>query len=76
MIPHDIGFIWPTQTAIGKGTDVAAKTAGIILVNNDPKDGVQIFEFGRKTYRKMIQNQAPAVVYNVRELLLKAYILF
>ena len=49
MIPHDIGFIWSTQAAIGKGTCVAAKTADIILVNNDPKDGVQIFEFGKKT---------------------------
>ena len=51
MSPHDIEFVWPTQTAIGKGTYVAAKTAGIILVNNDPKDGVQMFKFGRKTYR-------------------------
>ena len=49
MNPHDIGFVWPTLAAIGKGTCVAAKTADIILVNNDPKDGVQIFESGKKT---------------------------
>ena len=49
MIPHHIGFVCPTQAAIGKGTCVAAKTAGIILVNNDQKDGVKMFEFGRKT---------------------------
>ena len=52
MCPHDIGFVLPTQGAIGKGTDVAAKTVDIILVNNDMKDVMQIFEFGRKTYRK------------------------
>ena len=49
MIPHNIGFVWPRKGAIGKGTCVASKTAGIILVNNDSKDGVQIFEFGKKT---------------------------
>ena len=70
MIPHDVGFIRSTQAAIGKGTCVAAKIAGIILVNNDQKDGVQMFEFGRKTYRKIIQNQAWAIGYNVRAMLI------
>ena len=51
--------------AIGSGTDVAAETADIILVNSDPKDVVQMIEFGRKTYRKMIQNLFWAVGYNV-----------
>jgi P-type Cu2+ transporter len=37
--------------AIGSGTDVAAETADIILVNSDPKDVVQIITFGRATYR-------------------------
>ena len=76
MSSHDIGFVWPTLAAIGKGTCVAVKTAGIILVNNDPKDGVQIFEFGRKTYRKMIQNQARAIGYNVIAMLFTACVLF
>ena len=76
MSPHGIGFVWSTQAAIGKGTCVAARTAGIILVKNDPKDGGQIFEFGRKTYRKMIQNQAPAVSYNVITMLFTACVLF
>ena len=58
MTPHDIGFVWPTQAAVGKGTCVAAKTVDIILVNNDPKVEVQMFKFGRKTYRKIIQKQA------------------
>jgi P-type Cu2+ transporter len=51
--------------AVGSGTDVAAETADIILVNSDPKDVVQMISFGRKTYRKMIQNLAWAVGYNV-----------
>ena len=62
--------------AAGSGTDVAAETADIILVINDPKDVVQMFEFGRKTYRKMIQNQARAVRYNVIALLFTACVLF
>ena len=58
MTTHDIKFVSPTLAARGKGTYVAAKTAGIILVNNDPKVEVQMFKFGRKTYRKIIQKQA------------------
>lgn len=38
--------------AVGSGTDVAAETADIILVNNDPKDVVQMIEFGRKHIEK------------------------
>ena len=60
--PHDIGFVWLSQAdvgiAVGRGTDAAAETADIILVNNDPKDVVQMFEFERKIYRIMIQNLA------------------
>lgn len=62
--------------AVGSGTDVAAETADIILVNNDPKDVVQMIEFGRKTYRKMIQNLAWAVGYNVLAIPLAAGILY
>ncbi|THU38138.1 copper-translocating P-type ATPase [Niastella caeni] len=62
--------------AIGSGTDVAAETADIILVNSDPKDVVQIITFGRATYRKMVQNLIWAVGYNVIAIPLAAGILY
>ena len=62
--------------AIGSGTDVAAETADIILVNSDPKDVVRVIEFGRATYRKMIQNLAWAVGYNVIAIPLAAGVLY
>jgi P-type Cu2+ transporter len=61
--------------AVGSGTDVAAETADIILVNSDPKDVVQMISFGRATYRKMIQNLAWAVGYNVIAIPLAAGVL-
>ena len=51
--------------AIGSGTDVAAETADIILVNSDPKDVARIISFARATYGKMIQNLVWVVGYNV-----------
>lgn len=51
--------------AIGTGTDVAAETADIVLVNSDPKDIVNLLLFGKATYRKMIQNLGWATGYNV-----------
>jgi len=62
--------------AVGSGTDVAAETADIILVNSDPKDVVQMIDFGRATYRKMIQNLAWAVGYNVLAIPLAAGVLY
>jgi Cu2+-exporting ATPase len=62
--------------AIGSGTDVAAETADIILVNNDPMDVVNMISFGRATYRKMIQNLWWAVGYNVIAIPLAAGILY
>src|SRR5690606_40224917 len=47
--------------AVGSGTDVAAETADIILVNSDPRDVVKLIDFGKRTYRKMIQNLIWAV---------------
>jgi len=50
--------------AIGSGTDVAAETADIILVESDPKDVVQLINFGSLTFKKMIQNLFWATGYN------------
>ena len=62
--------------AVGSGTDVAAETADIILVNSDPLDVAKIISFGKATYRKMIQNLAWAVGYNVIAIPLAAGILY
>jgi len=50
--------------AIGSGTDVAAETADIVLVNSDPKDVASLIQFGRATHKKMIQNLIWATAYN------------
>jgi Cu2+-exporting ATPase len=62
--------------AVGSGSDVAAETAGIVLVNSNPKDIVNLILFGKATYRKMIQNLAWATGYNVVALPLAAGILY
>jgi P-type Cu2+ transporter len=62
--------------AIGSGSDVAAETAGIVLVNNNPKDVVSLILFGKATYRKMIQNLIWATGYNVVALPLAAGVLY
>jgi Cu2+-exporting ATPase len=62
--------------AIGSGTDVAAETADVILVNSDPKDVVQMIAFGRATYNKMIQNLMWAVGYNIVAIPLAAGLLY
>ncbi len=51
--------------AIGSGTDVAAETADIILMESDPKDIVNLILFGKATYRKMVQNLGWATGYNI-----------
>lgn len=50
--------------AVGSGTDVAAETADIILVNSNPKDIANLILFGKATYKKMTQNLAWATGYN------------
>ena len=62
--------------AIGSGTDVAAETADIILVNSNPRDIASLIAFGRATYRKMIQNLAWATGYNAFAIPLAAGILY
>ncbi|HRH64779.1 MAG TPA: copper-translocating P-type ATPase [Bacteroidia bacterium] len=62
--------------AVGSGSDIAAETAGIILVNSNPKDIVNLILFGRATYRKMVQNLWWATGYNVIALPLAAGVMY
>ncbi len=62
--------------AVGSGSDIAAETAGIILVNSNPKDIASLILFGKATYRKMIQNLIWATGYNVVAIPLAAGVLF
>jgi Cu2+-exporting ATPase len=51
--------------AIGTGTDVAAETADVVLVQSNPLDVVQMLDYSHATRRKMIQNLVWATGYNV-----------
>ncbi|MEO6632655.1 MAG: HAD-IC family P-type ATPase, partial [Mucilaginibacter sp.] len=62
--------------AVGSGSDIAANTAGIVLVNSNPDDVVNLILFGKATYRKMIQNLVWATGYNVIALPLAAGVLY
>ena len=62
--------------AVGSGTDVAAETADIILVNSNPQDIANLILFGKATYNKMIQNLTWATGYNVVAIPLAAGVLY
>jgi len=62
--------------AVGSGTDVAAETADIILVNSNPKDIANLILFGKATYKKMIQNLVWATGYNAVAIPLAAGVLY
>jgi P-type Cu2+ transporter len=62
--------------AVGSGTDVAAATADIILVNSNPLDITALILFGRATYKKMVQNLMWATGYNVVAIPLAAGVLY
>jgi len=62
--------------AVGSGTDVAAETADIILVNSNPKDIANLILFGKATYKKMIQNLWWAAGYNFLAIPLAAGVLY
>ena len=55
----DVGF------AIGAGADVAMESAQVVLMKSDPQDVLVAIELSRATLRKMHQNLAWAVLYNV-----------
>lgn len=61
--------------AVGSGTDVAAETADIILVNSNPRDIASLILFGTATYRKMMQNIWWAAGYNILAVPLAAGVL-
>ncbi len=62
--------------AIGSGTDIAAETADIILVNSNPMDVTSLVLFGKATYAKMMQNLFWATGYNVIAIPLAAGVLY
>ncbi|MFO8021469.1 MAG: copper-translocating P-type ATPase [Perlabentimonas sp.] len=62
--------------AVGSGTDIAAETADIILVNSNPKDIASLVFFGKETHKKMIQNFVWATGYNVVAIPLAAGVLY
>ena len=70
LAQSDIGI------AVGSGTDVAAETADIILVNSNPQDIANLILFGKATYKKMIQNLVWATGYNVVTIPLAAGVLY
>lgn len=62
--------------AVGSGTDIAAETADIILSDSRPSDVTQLVNFGKATYRKMLQNLIWATGYNVFAIPLAAGVLY
>ena len=70
MTQAEVGF------AIGAGTDVAIESADIVLMRSDPYDAVRAIEIARGTLRKMHQNLAWAVGYNVLAFPLAAGVLY
>jgi Cu2+-exporting ATPase len=66
LLTSDVGI------AIGAGTDVAVEAGDIVLVRSDPRDIPRIISLSRATYRKMVENLAWAVGYNVIALPLAA----
>jgi Cu2+-exporting ATPase len=51
--------------AIGAGTDVAIESAGVVLASDDPRGVVSVRRLSVASYRKMVQNLAWALGYNV-----------
>jgi Cu2+-exporting ATPase len=51
--------------AIGAGTDVAIGSAGVVLASDDPRGVVSVRRLSKAAYRKMVENLAWAVGYNV-----------
>jgi Cu2+-exporting ATPase len=61
--------------AIGAGTDVAIESAGVVLASDDPRGVVSVRRLSKAAHRKMVQNLAWAVGYNVVAIPLAAGVL-
>jgi Cu2+-exporting ATPase len=61
--------------AIGAGTDVAIESAGVVLASDDPRGVMSVRRLSKASYRKMLQNLAWAVGYNVIAIPLAAGVL-
>ncbi|MFC5381572.1 copper-translocating P-type ATPase [Aquipuribacter nitratireducens] len=61
--------------AIGAGTDVARRSAGIVLASDDPRAVLAIRTLSAATYRKMIENLWWAAGYNIVAIPLAAGVL-
>jgi P-type Cu2+ transporter len=61
---------------MGSGTDIAIETADIILTQNNLTDIESIINFGRLTYRKLMQNLWWAAGYNVVTIPIAAGVLY
>jgi len=62
--------------AIGAGTDVAIKSADIILVRSDLGDVIKTINLSKRTYSKMVQNLVWATGYNIFAIPLAAGVLY
>lgn len=60
---------------IGAGTDIAIKSADIILTKSDPRDVVKVIRLSQATWRKMVQNLIWATGYNIIAIPLAAGVL-
>ncbi len=58
--------------ALGAGTDVAIESAGVILVSDRIENVAAALVIGRASYRRMVENVAVAVLFNVVGLSLAA----
>lgn len=55
---------------------MAAESADLILVRNDPIDVVKVVEYAQVTYKKMVQNLIWVTAYNLVALPLAAGVLY
>ncbi len=62
--------------AIGAGTDVAVETADVVLMKSDPLDVLKVITISRATVRKMKENLAWAVAYNMLAIPIAAGVLY